>query len=562
MSEIEKKRKIYNKNVFLLSQNNICGVVTKDNVAYKCPSNKYCNNGDDNVGICENTSCFPYYIDNTNINISKFDGIDVSRNKITNICDRKISTNSKCGLDNNNTKCPDGLCCSIKGTCGYDKESCIYISPYYSNNIIEKVNRNYYSNFDDVKNFQYNFIKQIGNKYTGNNNNNFEISTTGKCGLDLDKEKIFKCPDIQYCDEYGKCSSEYNNYNNYNNYYGNLILPDLNLNSNLMHGDKFNEEYNKWFIKKEKIQSISNNYNNNNNFEISTNGNCGIDLENEKIFKCSDNQYCNQYNKCSTDYDKYIYKKFDFGSNDLVDLSSNAIYYNDERGLKDLSSNLMHGDKFNKDFDKWLDDKIKNSKFNGVSLDRRQPDSRQPDSRQPDSRQPDSRQPDSRQPDSRQPDSRQNTGRLDSSQNAIPSNSLDCNNKKLLDSFKTFYYDKTKRNFKIVDIVKINKIDDKTCDIKYNFEGNFSGQNSRRITYQYKPDTGYVCTELGGGMSGLTTLESKNNYVDEIIDLDSSTYFFLSFRTILGIIIFIGIIAFIVSSFGNNNNNNNNNKNK
>jgi len=547
MSEIEKKRKIYNKNVFLLSQNNICGVVTKDNVAYKCPLNKYCNYGDENVGICENTSCLPYYIDNTNINISKFDGSDVFRNKITNICNRKISTNGKCGLDNNNTKCPDGQCCSIKGTCAYDKESCIYISPYYSNNIIERVNRDYYSNINDVKKFQYDFIKKIGNKYTGTNNNNFEISTTGKCGLDLDKEKIFKCPDIQYCDEYGKCSSEYNNYNNYNNYYGNLILPDLNLNSNLMHGDKFNEEYNKWFIKKEKIQSISDNYNNNNNFEISTNGNCGIDLENKKIFKCSDNQYCNQYNKCSTDYDKYIYTKFDFGSNDLVDLSSNAIYYNDERELKDLSSNLMHGDKFNKDFDKWLDNKIKNNQEDPNSNFFKNPLDKSEQPAQDSSQQP--AQLDRRRFATLLP--------LDSSQKTIQSESLDCNNNKILDSFKTFYYEKTKKKFKIVDIVKINKVDDKTCDIKYNFEGNFSGQNSRRITYQYKPDIGYVCTEIGGGMSGLTTLESKNNYIDEIIDLDSSTYFFLSFNAILAIIIFIGIIALIISSFGNNNNNKN-----
>jgi hypothetical protein len=108
---------------------------------------------------------------------------------------------------------------------------------------------------------------------------------------------------------------------------------------------------------------------------------------------------------------------------------------------------------------------------------------------------------------------------------------------------KTFYYDKTRGNFKIVDFVKINKVDDKTCDIKYNFEGNYSGQNSRRITYQYKPNMGYVCTEIGSKMSGLTTLP---------LDLPPKT--FVSIWTIIGILIFIGVIAFIVSSLGNKDN--------
>ena len=137
-------------NIELLpSQNNICGIEQKDKITYKykCPDNKFCNYGDGKLGICEKTGCFPYNIKGTNINIKEYDGSKVSRNIMTNICDRKISTNGKCGLDNNSTKCPNGQCCSNKGICGYDKESCIYISPYYSNNIIEDVNRNYFSNY-------------------------------------------------------------------------------------------------------------------------------------------------------------------------------------------------------------------------------------------------------------------------------------------------------------------------------------------------------------------------------------------------------------------------------
>jgi hypothetical protein len=571
MSEIDKIKEIYKKNIFLPSNNNICGIVTKDNAAYKCPSNKFCNYGDEEVGICENTGCYHYNIKNIDIDIdiSKFDGSSVSRNRMTNICDRKISKDGKCGLDNNSTKCPDGQCCSIRGKCGYDKESCIYISPYYSNNIIGEVNRNYYSNYNDVKKFQYEFIKQIGNKYIGNNN--FEISTNGKCGLDLENEKIFKCPDNQYCDEYDKCSMDYNNYNNNNSINLNLNLQDLDL--NLIHGNKFKEEHDKWKNNKEKLQSIRNKYINNNKFEISTDGRCGIDLENEKIFKCSDKQYCNQYNKCSVDYNNY--QNFDFDNNSLKDINSNAIYSNEQRRLKDLSSNLIHGNKFNEEYDKWLNTKkekiqsirnkyINNNNFEistdgrcGIDLENEKifkcSDKQYCDQYNKCSENYDT-------------NSYSNRFRFDNSSlkdinsNAIYNNEeiklkdlnsnlihgnkfneeynnfrnpLDCNNTKLLDSFKTFFNNKTGNVFKIVDIVKINKVDNKTCDIKYNFEGKFSGQNSRRITFQYNPDVGYVCTNIDGGMSGLTTLplDPNKNVGDEMSGLTTQS---LDFKNNLG----------------------------
>jgi hypothetical protein len=608
MADIDKIKEIYKKNIFLPSKNNICGIVTKDNAAYKCASNKFCNYGDEEVGICENTGCYPYNINNLDINISKFDGNSVSRNRMTNICNRKTSTNGKCGLENNSTKCPDGQCCSMKGTCGFDKESCIYISPYYSNNIIEKINRDIYSNYNDVKKFQYEFIKQLGNKYI--DNNNFEISTNDKCGLDLANEKILKCPDNQYCNEYDKCSTDYNNYNsnsNSSNYYNynsiNYILPDLNL--NLIHGDTFNEEYDKWFNKKEKLQSIRNKYINN-NLEILTNGSCGINLENEKIFKCPDNQYCNRYNKCSVDYNNYNNEKFDFDNNSLKDLSSNAIYYNDgknsnaiyyndDRILKDLSSNIMHGNKFNEEYNKWLNTKkekiesirnkyINNNNFEiltngscGIDLENEKifkcPGNQYCDKNNKCS-------------DNYNNNSYSNRFRFDNSSlkdinsnvvyndderrlkdlnsNLIHGdkfyeeynnfrNPLDCNNIKILDSFKTFFNNKIGNNFKIVNIVKINKVDNKTCDIKYNFEGKFSGQNSRRITFQYNPDIGYVCTDIGGEMSGLTTLPLDPNtfFGDEMTGLaiqnvDQKKQFFISSFGICLILSVIFIIAFFI----------------
>lgn len=574
-------------NIELLpSQNNICGIERKDKkiYKYKCPSNKFCNYGNENFGICENTGCFPYHnIKDINIDIKQYDGNQVSRNRMTNICDRKISTDGKCGLNNNSTKCPNGQCCSIKGICGYDKESCIYISPYYSNNIIEDVNRNYFSNYIDVKNYQYDFIKQITNKYI--DNNNFELSDDNKCGLDLEKEKIFKCTDQKYCDKNNNCSIDYNNYyNNYLNLNSNLNLQDLDLdllngekfkkeftkwennkeksqyvynkyvnnnleistngscgidlenekifkcsdkqfcdnnskcsldyykyndnqiydlnksvlkdyinekdlkdlNPNFLHGNNFNNEYNNWInTKKEKLQSIYNKYVKNNNFEVSTNGNCGIDLDNEKIFKCSNKQYCDQYYKCSLNYDINSYNnRFNFNNSNLKDINSNKLYYNDERKLKDLNSNLMHGNNFFEEYNKFRN-----------PLDQ--------------------------------------------------TNKLDCNNIKTLDSFKTFYNNKTNNNLKIFNIVKTNKINDNTCDIKYNFEGNIIGQNSRRITFKYIPDIGYVCTNIDKEMSGLTTLDLNANYRDEIYIQNITKTKTNIIIIILYIIIFISLISLV-----------------
>lgn len=202
-------------------------------------------------------------------------------------------------------------------------------------------------------------------------------------------------------------------------------------------------------------------------------------------------QYCNQYNKCSDNYDNNSYSnRFRFDNSGLKDINSTAIYDIDGTRLKDLSSNLIHGDKFYEEYNNFR-------------------------------------------------------------------NPLDCNNSKLLDSFRTFFYNKTGKSFKIVDVVKINKVDNKTCDIKYNFEGKFLGQNSRRITFQYNPDIGYVCTDIGGGMSGLTTLplDSKANFGDEMSgqstqNLNQNKPFFLStFVIICLLIVFFIIIACITYFF-------------
>ena len=199
MSEKNKYKEIYDSNIIYPSINHKCGVVIEDNKAYKCPPNKFCNVS----GFCENIECYqygygsPYEI---KIDISKFDGNDVSRNSLG--CNYPISTDGKCGLDNNNTKCPDKQCCSIKDTCGYDKESCISITTSNSPKAI--TNRNVYSNYKDVYDFEDEFIKKIHYKYI--DSNKFEKSTDGSCGIDLMNEKIKKCPDNKCCISY-KCES-------------------------------------------------------------------------------------------------------------------------------------------------------------------------------------------------------------------------------------------------------------------------------------------------------------------------------------------------------------------
>ena len=437
-----------------------------------------------------------------------------------------------------------------------------------------------YSNYGDVRIYEDDLIKQIGKKYVGNNN--FEMTKNGKCGLDLENEKIFKCPDNQYCNQHSMCTT-YNNdydYDNYNNIDLGLDLPDLKL--NLIHGNKFNEDYNKWYDnRKQKIQSISNKYINN-NFEPSTNGTCGIDLENQKIFKCSDNQYCNNnINKCSTDYNYNIdYQKINFNNKYLNDLSSNRIYLKknnlsskqiflqDETNLKDLNSNLMHGDKFNEQYDKWLDDRIdksvyylsndicgkkpelgrlykcinndccinnecksgeicknadSNSKFHGKNflientLDRQYVANLV---------------------------SGQNIANTVSGQNEAQPVILDCNNSKLLDSLKTYYYEIFKSQndeYKIVEFVKTNKIDDNTCDIKFNFEHKRFGktykygQSSRRFTFQYYPDNkNWLCTFIGDPYSGVTTLP-----LDIVFPITTIVYIAIAGSIVLLLFIYI-----------------------
>ena len=546
-------------NIELLpAQNNICGIESKDKKTYKykCPANKFCNYGNEKLGICEKTGCFPYNVKDTKIDIKQYDGSEVLRNRMTNICDRKISTNGKCGLDNDSTKCPNGQCCSIKGTCGYDKESCIYISPYYSNNIIEDVNRNYFSNYIDVKNYQYEFIKDIKNKYIGNNN--FELSKDNKCGLDLEKEKIFKCTDDKYCDKNNDCSLDYYNYENNNlNLNSNLNLQDLDL--DLLNGEKFNNEYNKWENNKEKSESIYNKYINN-NLEISTNGICGIDFENEKIFKCLDKQFCDNNKKCSIDYYKY-------NDNQIYDINNSILKdYISEKNLKDLNPDLLHGHKFKNEYNNWINTKkerlesiynkyVKNNNFEvstdgkcGVDLDNEKifkcSNKHYCDQYYKCSLNYDTNSYNNRFNFNNSNLKDINSNKLyydddiklkDLNSNFIHGenffeeynkfrnpeeyklkNQLDCNNIKTLDSFKTLYNKKTNNNLKIVSIVKTNKIDNNTCDIKYNFEGNIKGQNSRRTTFTYIPDIGYVCTNIDKEMSGLTTLDLNAYYKDEI----------------------------------------------
>jgi hypothetical protein len=426
MSEIEKIKEIYNSNIIHPSTNNICGVVTKDNKAYKCPPNKYCNYDINGVGICENVNCYQYnnkYIQNMDIN--KFDGNDVSRNDVRNFCKRSISTDGKCGLDNNNTKCPDGQCCSINGTCGYDKESCISIAPFKTKSLNAIINRDLYSNYSDVQKFQTDFlVNNVAKKYVGNNN--FEISTDGRCGIDLMNEKIIKCPDNECCTQQGYCTKDYNNCNSYNLFDFKDELKDLS--SNFMHGNKFNEGYNKWMSDK-----IDDNFKNNN--VVYSDRYCGYDILMKKNAKCKDSNCC-------------INKKCEIG----------------EKCKIADPNNKFHGDKF-------------------------------------------------------------------------IINSLDCSDNQLLDNLKTYYNKVWKNEYKIVDILQINKVDNYTCDVKYNFEGKTSGQDSRRFTIQYKPDVGYVFTNMGDHMSGLTTLplDSKDSLsIDSIAGI------------IIGCVIFVALIIYFL----------------
>lgn len=249
----KKEIEIYNTIPFP-SDGKRCGIVINDGKSYKCPNNNFCNF---KQGLCEKIECVPYNNYNiTDLDISKYDGHDVSRkgDKDDEYCNYPISKDEMCGFDNNSNKCLEKQCCSNKGKCGNDRETCLSTSkiyPEYIKNMYNpeiNLNREIYSNPINTEEYEKTAVRDIAEQYL--QNNNFEKTNNGRC-IDIKNKRILKCSDKECCTQYGDCTKEYNYCNKSNRFnFSNYGYDEKDLNSNLLNGDNFDLEYRKWLSKK------------------------------------------------------------------------------------------------------------------------------------------------------------------------------------------------------------------------------------------------------------------------------------------------------------------------
>ena len=142
----------------------------------------------------------------------------------------------------------------------------------YDRNI--KLNREVYSNKEDITKFENKYLTDV----TNNSLPNFELSTNKRC-IDTTNEKLLKCPENNCCTQYGDCTQDYNYCNKNNRFQFSNFGYEKD--DNLLNGNKFNEEYYKWVYKK---------INKDNKFKYSDDF-CGITSDNI-AYKCIDNKCC------------------------------------------------------------------------------------------------------------------------------------------------------------------------------------------------------------------------------------------------------------------------------
>jgi hypothetical protein len=261
----------------------------------------------------------------------------------------QISSDNICRINNN--KCQDNKCCSINNQCGeginycntndmYNGENAInkhnillnnetkYIYDNNNNILLSKNgrcgidfktktqvkchNEMYCNNFsfceesnDNVLQLNINNTPVTTQKYDGDNTfrdvktekKNFEVSSDGKCGLN-NKNKI--CPEGQCCSKDGLCGtnkdhcymSQAEKYESYIN------LNDIGVvNKKYFSGKGAIEEYEK--KTNEKLQNMYDA----DNIALTNNGICGLNRDDDKIYKCPPEQCCSKNNICTVDLD-------------------------------------------------------------------------------------------------------------------------------------------------------------------------------------------------------------------------------------------------------------------
>lgn len=326
----EKKYIYDNNNNILLSNNGRCGIDLKSKTQLKCPNRMYCNN----LSFCDksNDNSLQININNKLLSSKKYDGENTSRDEKLDKQIFEISTDGKCGLNNNNTICPPKQCCSKEGLCGLSQDNC-YIShkEYYNSDInlndIGYINKKYFSGDQALEEYQKQTDKKLQNMY---NNDDINMTKNGICGFNYDDEKIYKCPPELCCSKNNVCTIDLNTCNlesekliklngikAIEKYINNKISTDGTCKNNKCpndqccskdglcgYGDEFcslsnnNIENNG----KDALDKYNNNVDYNLQFKYNVNKFCGRDKTTNQIINCDYNECCNN-NKCGTGFD-------------------------------------------------------------------------------------------------------------------------------------------------------------------------------------------------------------------------------------------------------------------
>jgi hypothetical protein len=262
-----------------ITSDNICRINNK-----KCTNNKCCsldNKCTESIDFCNKNDVYNGDSAETKYNILVNNEKQYIYDNNNNIL---LSKNGRCGIDLKNKiqlKCPNGMYCNNLSFCDESND-----------NVLEL----------NINNKSVSTQKYDGNNTSRNvkiDKKNFEISTDGKCGI-KNNNKI--CPPKQCCsgNNDGLCGNSQDHcYISHKEYNDNEI--DLNeisyINKKYFSGDGALEEYDK--LTNEKLQNMYDT----DNIALTKNGICGINKDDEKIYKCPPEQCCSKNNICTINLD-------------------------------------------------------------------------------------------------------------------------------------------------------------------------------------------------------------------------------------------------------------------
>jgi len=170
----------------------------------------------------------------------------------------KVSTDGRCGPNNNNTICPNNQCCSKYGYCGTEDDYCVkYCVPGYG----------------QCKGTNTTQKTTTKTTTTKNSTPTGKVSTDGTCGPNHNNTV---CPNNQCCSKYGYCGTD-------DDYCVKYCVPG--------YGQCKGSTTQKTTTKKSTTKTSTP------TGKVSTDGSCGPEYNNTV---CPNNQCCSKYGYCGT----------------------------------------------------------------------------------------------------------------------------------------------------------------------------------------------------------------------------------------------------------------------